>query len=127
MDLSIFLAKLFGLYLIIACAAIFVNRKRVSVILKGFKENLGLVVFTGFIHLFLGLIVVLVHNVWTLDYRSIITFLGWVGIFKGSVRLIFPEKFTRFSEEFSRPNKLFIWGLIWFFVGIYLTYIGFFG
>lgn len=125
MDISIYLARVFGIYLIIACLAIFLNRNRIPQILKGFTDNLGLVVFTGFIHLLFGLLVVIGHNIWTTDFRSIITLLGWAGIVKGAVRLIAPHKISRLSEEFSSSKKLFIWGVIWLIVGIYLTLVGF--
>ena len=125
MNISIYLARVFGIYLVIACVAMFVNRKHLSRILSGFSDNLGLVVFSGFTHLFLGLLVVVAHNIWVWDFRGLVTLIGWVGVIKGSLRILAPTKISRLGEEFAGGNKLVVWGLIWLVVGFYLTYVGF--
>ena len=125
MDISIYLARVFGLYLIVACLAMLINRKHLPKILAGFSDNLGLVVFSGFIHLFLGLLVVVAHNIWTPDFRGLVTLMGWAGVVKGGLRMLAPTKISRFGEEFAGGKKLVVWGLIWLAVGVYLLYSGF--
>ncbi|HXK40559.1 MAG TPA: hypothetical protein VJ046_00415 [Candidatus Paceibacterota bacterium] len=125
MDISIYLARVFGLYLVVACVAMFLNRKYVSRVAKDFADNLGLVFFSGFIHLFLGLLVVVAHNVWSWDFRGVVTLIGWMGIFKGTLRIFYPAKFIKLGEEFASGKKLIIWGVVWLAVGIYLMWAGF--
>ena len=125
MDISIYLARVFGIYLVVACVAMLVNRKHLPKVLEGFYNNLGLVVFSGFIHLFLGLLVVVAHNVWTQDFRSLVTLMGWVGMIKGGLRVFVPTKISRFREEFVGGKKLIVWGFIWLIIGGYLLYAGF--
>ena len=125
MDLSIYLARVFGIYLVVACAAMLMNKKHLSKIIEGFSSNLGLVVFSGFIHLFLGLLVVVAHNIWTPDFRGLITLMGWVGVIKGGLRILAPTKISRLGWKFAGGKKLVVWGLIWFAIGVYLICSGF--
>ena len=126
MDISIYLARVFGIYLVVACVAMLINRKHLPRILEGFSSNLGLVVFSGFIHLFLGLLVVVAHNIWTPDFRGLVTLMGWAGVVKGGLRVLAPTKISRLGEEFAGGKKLVVWGIIWFAVGLYLICAGFF-
>ena len=125
MDLSIYLARVLGIYLVVACVAMLVNKKHLPRILEGFSNNLGLVVFSGFIHLFLGLLVVVAHNIWTLDFRGLVTLMGWAGVVKGGLRMLAPTKISRFGEEFAGGKKLIVWVAVWLAVGVYLLYSGF--
>ena len=125
MDISIYLARVFGIYLVIACIAMFVNRKHLSKILSGFSDNLGLVVFSGFMHLFFGLLVVVAHNIWTMDFRVLVTLMGWTGVLKGGLRILVPTKINRLGEEFAGGKKLVVWGFVWLAIGSYLLYSSF--
>ena len=125
MDISIYLARVFGIYLVVACVAMFVNRKHLSKILQDFSNSMGLVVFSGFMHLFLGLLVVVAHNVWAPDFRGLVTLMGWAGVIKGGLRLLAPTKISRLGEEFAGGKKLIVWGLVWLVVGVYLLYSSF--
>ena len=125
MDISIYLARVFGIYLVVACVAMLMNRKHLPKIIEGFSDNLGLVVFSGLMHLFFGLLVVVAHNIWAWDFRSVVTLMGWVGMIKGGLRVLAPTKISRLGKEFAGGKKLLVWGAIWLAVGVYLTYIGF--
>lgn len=125
MDLSIYLARVFGIYLVVACVAMLINRKHLPRLVQDFSGNLGLTVFSGFIHLLFGLLVVVAHNIWAWDFRSVVTLMGWIGIVKGGLRILAPTKVSRLGEEFAGGKKLVVWGLVWFAVGAYLLYSGF--
>src|SRR3989344_2608665 len=125
MDISIYLARVFGIYLVVACVAMLINRKHLSKILQDFSNSMGLVVFSGFTHLFLGLLVVVAHNVWAPDFRGLVTLMGWAGGIKGGLRVLGPTKISRLGEEFAGGKKLIVWGLVWLVVGVYLLYSSF--
>ena len=125
MDISIYLARVFGIYLVVACLAILFNKKHIPKLVHDLSSNLGLIVFSGFIHLFLGLLVVVAHNIWTFDYRGLVTLIGWIGMVKGGVRLLAPTKITRWGEKFANSKNLTVWGIVWFIIGFYLICTGF--
>lgn len=104
--------------------AVFLNRRHLDRVVADFSNNLGLVYVAGFFNLALGLMVIILHNVWTWDWRVLITILGWLGVVKGLVRFYFPEKLFVVVKKFS-PKVLIVSCSIFFIIGIYLVYIGF--
>ena len=123
MELSIFLAKVLGLYLTIVCLAAILKRKAWEKVITDFENNQGFIVFAGAFTLILGLLVVVAHNIWSRDWRVLITILGYITIFKGLIRLFFPEKLPKLAKK-SLPLWTAIC-FIFFVIGLYLIYIGF--
>ena len=125
MDLSIFLAKFWGLYLTITCAAMFFNRKFILEHVDHFA-NLYFIIFSGFVSLLIGILSVLIHNVWVFDWRVLVTIIGWLALLKGIVRVLFPEFVMKKADYFKNKKWLILPVVLFFFVGLYLIYIGFF-
>lgn len=123
MILSLFLARFLGLFLIILCSAIIANRKRIYEIAQNF--NPALIIVSGFINIILGLLLVLIHNIWTSDWRVIITLLAWLTLAKGMFRLFAPYKVMAFAIKFTHPKIILCASSLFLLIGIYLTYIGF--
>ena len=124
MELSVFLAKVLGLYLVIVVPAALLNRKHFPRLIKEFSDSLAMVVLSGVVALVLGLLLVVGHNVWTADWRVIITVLGWLTLVKGVVRFAFPHKVARLGTVAASSW----WAAVlvpFFIVGVYLTYKGF--
>lgn len=85
MEISIFLAKIVGFYLIIKLIAVWKNYDKLPSIIEGLKNNDALRLSVGLITAILGFLIVLSHNIWTWDYRVIITIIGWLVLIKGSL------------------------------------------
>src|SRR6202051_752105 len=90
MSTSIFLAKLIGPVMLVIGRAL-------SSIQRGFREMAGefmasraLMFLSGLIIMPAGLAIVLTHNVWTADWRVLITLLGWLAAVGGALRLFGP-------------------------------------
>ena len=124
MEHSIFLAKVIGLYLLIVPAAVLFRRKQFAKIANELVANLSIVFLSGLIALVVGLLIVVSHNVWTSDWRGVITAIGWLSIAKGAIRIFFPEKLATFAIDPSSP-KWMIASIVLLGLGIVLTNIGF--
>ena len=88
-------------------------------------EDKGFVFLSGWVLLPLGLITIILHNVWVADWRTIITLSGWASIFMGITRIGFPETTQKITAAIFR-NKIarfriavVIVGLL----GVYLVYM----
>lgn len=123
MELSIFLAKLMGLYLVLVSVAFWLNRRKLSRIIQEFTNNVSLTLFSGAMLVILGLAVVLKHNVWVADWRVIVTILGWATLLKGLLRVFAPEKIPQLAVKSESAFSVIF--LVAFALGAYLTYIGF--
>ena len=72
MDISIFLAKFWGWYLIIFFFILSYNPTRIKQIFK-YLKNQRFTILVAFIAIMIGLLNILLHNVWDFSWRLIIT------------------------------------------------------
>ena len=72
----------------------------------------------------LGLLLVLSHNVWTTDWRVIITLVGWLTLLKGIALMLWPDRVAKLGSSMSGTG-LVIPTTIALGVGTYLVYVGF--
>ncbi len=125
MELSLLLAKSIGLILMLVAAALLFNKKNIAFLFKLYRHPEA-VLFTGMLETILGVLFVLNHNIWTLDYRGVITFIGWILLLRGLGRLLFPQRVTKMLTKYQKMQSLFAPLLVFIFlVGAYLTYVGF--
>ncbi|HEY4512314.1 MAG TPA: hypothetical protein VJH63_01485 [Candidatus Paceibacterota bacterium] len=125
MEISIFLAKVIGLVSLISAGAVLVRYRKNLSIEKEAVSNPALAALAGYAILILGTLLVVSHSVWTLDWRIVITILGWLVFLKGIGRIFFPEAVIRMIER-KQKNYWFILGeIVMLLVSIYLLYYGF--
>ncbi len=111
--------------MIIVSLALLANRRRFRRILEEFSRSFALIVFLGLITLVLGLLVVVSHNVWSADWRVIITLLGWTALAKGVFRVLFPHKVSQLASKSMKPWWVVVGFVFTTALGAYLTYVGF--
>ena len=129
MPLTYCYAQLFGLIILVFGLAMVVN-KRTS--LTALQELLGsrmMILLIGLMSLFMGLVVVLTHNVWTGDALTIlVTLLGWALLLRAGLTLFLPHgSFKSLIDSFKFEKIYYPVALIALILGIYLTYYGFTG
>jgi len=124
MDVSIFLAKLLGLYMLIIAGAWIVRKEQLDHSFKDFFLSKGVIVLSGLINILFGLAIAIGHNQWQPSWVGLITLLGYVMIIKGIVRLIFPEIVQEKTLHIMQKGYWAILSLL-IILGGYLTYAGF--
>ncbi len=126
MEVSIFLAKALGLYLVIVGAGMLINGEKFRKMLLPILKDPGMVLFTGFLALIVGIPMVIIHNLWVMDWRVLITILAWLTLIKGAVRMFFPEFVINQSTRFIKKKGLYN-GLVAFMLalGALLLYLGY--
>ena len=120
-EITIFLAQFWGsLFMILGglsvCAG-FLGR-----IIK-FTDNKVITIVTGYITFLLGLITVVLHNLWVWDWRVAITILGWTTLIKGIMKIGFPQHVHEKAQMFKRFQIL--WGLVIFLIGAWFFWMSF--
>ena len=117
-DISIFLAKFWGWYLIIFFLILSLNPKRIIQIFEDLKDQ-KFVIISSFIAIMIGLINILLHNEWEDNWTLIITFMGWISLFIGLSLFIFPERTINWMNIIN--VKFFqVLYLLLFLLGIFL-------
>jgi uncharacterized membrane protein len=126
MELSIFLAKLFGLYFLIAGGIVMLRQKSFMPIITEFFGSKALIMLMGAIELAAGLAIVIAHPTLTPDWRGVITLIGWTLVVEGCIYLSSPyAKLHRWMRHFNTPTWYTSGGLVAVVLGAYLAGIGF--
>lgn len=112
MQHSAFIARLMGPVLLINAIAILVNRRGFQEMIAGATRNPAVIYLTGLLTLLAGLLVVEFHNVWALDWRVLITIVGWLSILGGIARIIFPAGMAAIGEKMVSRDSLMVGGAI---------------
>ncbi len=126
MMLTILLAKIFGLYMLIAGLAILMNRKHMVLAVIAIAKERASQLIGGLVALLLGLFIVNIHNDWSMLPAILVSLVGWASVVKGLVYLFLPEAvLTKYMHTLSNRKWYMIDGLAAVVIGLYLTGFGF--
>jgi hypothetical protein len=121
MDITSFFAQLWGSYFIIF-GLLFIVTGQLGKTIE-MTDNKVFVISTGYITLFMGLVTIILHNVWVADWRIAITILGWSTLIKGIMKIGFPEQIHKQAQRFKKKQMLSAVSMI--ILGGWLLWMGF--
>ncbi len=129
MEVSIFLGRALGIYLLIISISMLLNYKVFFNTFQQWIEQPPTITLTAFISIILGILMVLVHNVWVMDWRLIITILAWLTLIKGIVRLNFPHAVPETMEYFHQRKPAYftlaIFGIVLAIILLVFSFVSF--
>ncbi len=123
MNISNYLSQLWGIIIAVVSLILLIKPKLLERLFAGAKNKRTMFLW-GIITLAVGVVMVLVHNIWVLDWRVVITILGWLTLIKGLDLLLLPK---RMRKRWSKMEN-WQWKVIFMFLflgGLVLTYWGF--
>ena len=104
MDIPIFLARLWGSFFMIF-GALFIGARYLGKVID-MTDDKAFVISTGYITMLMGLVTVILHNVWELSWRLAITLLGWSTLIKGIMKIGFPEHIHKQAQRFKKKQMV---------------------
>jgi len=122
MELSTFFARLWGSFFIIFGLLFLVTRYLGKVI--EMTEDRAFVISTGYVTLLMGLVTVILHNVWVANWKVVITILGWSSLIKGIMKIGFPEHIHKQAQRFK--EKQMVSTIILIILGVWLLRMSFY-
>lgn len=126
MELTILLAKVFGLYSLIGGVAIWLRQRHFAPILGAFVEERLLRVVVGAAELVGGLFLVNTHNVWGSAPEIVVTVFGWLLLLEGLFYMVASDSMIEKMIKMFTRKEWFMWGGIFAFVlGAYLAGFGY--
>lgn len=126
METSIFLARLIGPLFLLVAAGVLMNPKHYANMTSRFIKNPELYYFSGAMAFVIGVAMVIVHNVWTTDWRVVITILGWLSIFKGVIRILCPNLGATIANSLVESKQTMkISSIILILFGAWLSFQGY--
>jgi hypothetical protein len=95
-------------------------------IAEQYLTNPAIIYFSGMLILLIGLAILNFHSAWTRDWRSAVTFIGWLMTVIGVWRIIAPQ-FIPFVAGAILANQHFFIGLgaLLLTLGCFVTYKGY--
>src|SRR6266516_3650145 len=127
MSNSVFLARLIGPVMLVVGLAVFANPRGFRDMAEEFMASRALMFLSGLILTPAGLAIVLTHNVWTADWRVLITLLGWLAAIGGALRLFGPLFVVKAGQAvLNKPYFTSIAAAIWVVLGLLFCFFGYF-
>ena len=124
--ISIFLAQVWGLYLLVMGIGILINAKAYKRAAEEIVKSPAMMLFSGAMALMLGIVLIVAHTVLIFDWRLLVTLLGWLTLYKGVMRIIFPESSVRILKKMLTIQALRITSIASIVLGLFLSFIGFY-
>lgn len=127
MDISMFLAQAFGLYLAIAGIALLAQPKAMNDIIDLFSDSRAAVMVGGLVALVIGIPLVLVHSIWGGPFwQVLVSLLAWATFLKGAMRTLMPGVVMNWANAMKGyMGAMKVMTIIMLVAGLYLCYVGF--
>jgi len=125
MKLPVYLARVWGLGIVLIFAGLLINRKSFIGTIEHLQAGNISMLLAGVLALGIGAAQVAGFNSWTLDYRGLVTLFGWLSLLKGSAILFAPDYLARFAQVFVKETWYRTLLGLSFLAGAYLCYVGF--
>jgi len=125
MEISIFLAKVFGLYIGILSLLMIFFPARFQVMIDDMLNCPAVLSLSAVITLILGILLIVSHNIWVADWRGVVTVLAWLVFIKGVIRVFAPQSGVNMVKSIESSSYYIAIGVIYFVIAAYLLYKGF--
>jgi len=127
METSQLLARIIGPYMLIAGIGLFVSREKYLKLLDDLRSQALVMMGMGAFTLILGLLMLQFHNIWVLDWRVLITLIGWIGVIKGATAMIVPDAMNKIADAYKGNNTLLnMQAALALLFGAFMSYMGYF-
>ncbi len=125
MDTSLFLAKLLGLYMIVASLLWLVRGRSFDRMVEAVLDDPGIRALSGFLSLIIGLAIVTSHSIWEPSWRVVITICGYLALVKGIWLLGWPEAAMSVTRVMVRNPIRMVLVTVSLLLGMWLAWMGF--
>lgn len=124
MGTSKFWARVLGWYMVIVGTGMFFTMPLFHELVKELSKNPALLMITGIFTLFLGLTIVVSHQVWR-GWPILVTIIGYWAAIKGGILLFFPSVMHYFASLWGSHNMTYA-SIPSVILGLILLYCGYF-
>ncbi len=122
MDTTLLVAKVLGIYFVVAGFFLLAKGKTIPHLFKDFSDHPALAYLTGVILVFLSSIYLLQYNIWDGTWKVFVTVLVWIVLLKGLVYIFFPKVLSEFAVKKFRGLFGF-YGLLAIIAGLAIFFL----
>jgi hypothetical protein len=125
MSSSRYIAGLIGPLLLAISAAMLLNGRMFTGMVEQLAQNYAVVFLAGMIALVAGLAVVRAHNVWSGDWRVLVTIFGWLSVIGGLGRMLVPDQAAAIAQTVVNAQSISYFSVMPLALGAFLTFKGY--
>jgi len=126
MTTSTMIAGLIGPTLVSIAAAMLLNFSSFPALAEQVSRDPALIFVSGILLFVAGLAIVRAHNIWAGGWPVLVTALGWLAVFGGLIRMIFPTRLGAIAAEVGQSTGVIIVaGAILLALGAFLSFKGY--
>ncbi len=118
------LAKIVGLSLFLFSFILLYNKKALQISLRLLKSK-EFIFLSGLSFIFFGIIIISIHNVWELNWKGLLTLVGWISILEGLFRTFFIDLTLKTSKNIKSLGLIKTSLIISMALGFYLIFVSF--
>lgn len=126
MEISQFLAKFLGLYILLMSLPLLVSPHVIRNRYESFLNDEAVLKLAGIVTVLLGSFLVILHNLWVSDWRIVVTLVSWLVLIEGISIVYFPGQSRSLFRRLAQKAPMTISGSVGVVVGLYLIFMGFF-
>lgn len=112
--------QVIGLYLIIMAIIMLARANYYRNVIRDLTADKTLILVSASLFLVLGLIVVVLHNLWDFKFNVIVTIVGWLIVIKAVLLLAFPEYMIQLSKKLYKGNYYYFMAIFEAIIGLLL-------
>lgn len=124
MNTSKTIAALLGPTLVASAVILLLNLGAMPAIIEELSKSPMLIILAGYAAFVPGLTIVHFHNRWTGGWPVLITFLGWLSLIVGLVRMVLPTQLAEFITKAgpAMTDVLPVFGIVFLLIGGFLSF-----
>lgn len=126
MDVALLVAKLYGAVSVALGLGMLINSKYYKKVFVDMMKDATFMFMWSIFAIIVGLLIVLNHNVWEATWVVLVTLIGWIGLVKGVVLLVFPGIVKIFEGWFKNTAFYIAAGFGSLVLGVIFLYLGFY-
>jgi hypothetical protein len=124
MQTSNIIAALIGPTLIASALSLLVNLDKAQRIVEELSQSPALIMIAGYAAFAPGLAIVYFHNRWTGGWPVLVTFMGWLSLIVGLLRMVFPAQLAALAVKIapSAVGVFPVFAVIFLGIGAFLSF-----
>jgi hypothetical protein len=125
MSISRFIAGLIGPLMIAIAATMLLNVSMFHAMVDQMARNYAIVFLMGMLGLVGGLAILRFHNIWSADWRVIVTILGWLSVLGGIGRMLLADEAATIAQSIIGHGSIRYFAVLPLALGAFLTFKGY--
>ena len=125
MDITLFLAQLWGPVILAVGIGVFVSRTYYIKIYRDLEKDTLAVLLFGMVAMTAGIAHILFHNVWDTFPQVLVSLLGWGLLIKGTFFIIAPKLVDKAGDSWINMKLIPFAGGSMLLIGAYLTWFSY--